>query len=145
MTIPSRRYRAADPLALVPMRLPCTRSCSTRIDRIPLPLFPEMTLPAPADVPPIVLFAPDTTKIPPLLPIAVVPAASVPTRFPCTRLPAEAWIRIPVAPAIERPFEEMTFPAAGRRPADGIARGAVEDDARAPVTQGDAYQWRRDR
>ena len=58
---------------------------------------------------------------PSLLASAAEPVASVPTRFPCTNSPVEAWIRIP-SPALE----EMTFPAPAAVTADRVARGAVE-------------------
>ena len=86
-------------------------------NQMPSPVLPEMTFPCTATVPPIVLFALAMTTTPSLLATAAEPVASVPTRFPCTRSPVEAWIRIP-SPALE----EMTFPA-GRRPADGVAGG----------------------
>ena len=57
-------------------------------------------VPAPAAVPPIVFVRTRVRRSTPiLLPSAAVPAASVPIRFPCTRLPVESrsWIRIPVA------------------------------------------------
>ena len=53
---------------------------------MPSPLLPEITLPAPAPVPPIVL--PELLiDTPVALPRAAVPVASVPMKLPCTTLP----------------------------------------------------------
>ena len=68
--------RAAVPAAVVPMSFPSTRHDAPT--RIPLALFPEMTLADPGVVPPIV--APDTSTSIPSEPIgtAAVPAPFVP-------------------------------------------------------------------
>src|SRR6516162_1283703 len=61
------------PAALVPIRLPCTATADARLSiRIPQLVLPEMTLPAPATVPPMVLLAPVTTSTP-LVPLARAP------------------------------------------------------------------------
>src|SRR5881296_3191007 len=91
-TIPPCTFAmAAVPAALVPIRLPCmlvpvVTLGVVSVRKIPAPLFPEITLPAPAAVPPIVLFGPKTSTPGPALGRAAVPAALVPMRFPSTIL-----------------------------------------------------------
>ncbi len=73
--------RSAVPAALGPMRLPSTLfPVAPPTMLTPIPALPEMTLPAPAAVPPIVLFV-APSMITPLkpLPRAAVPSAFVPT------------------------------------------------------------------
>ena len=54
---------------------------------MPSTLLPEITLPAPAPVPPIVLFdAPLSITTPVPLPSAAVPAAFVPMKLPWTTI-----------------------------------------------------------
>ena len=84
--------RAAVPAALVPIRLPWTTVPVVRLllRKTPLPPFPEITLPVPAAVPPIVLFGELTTWTPTApLARAAVPAALVPMRFPWTKPPED--------------------------------------------------------
>ena len=79
---------AAVPAAFVPIRLPWTRLPSLETS-MPSPLLPEITLPAAAPVPPIVLFdalVSITTPVP-LPGPAAVPLTSVPKKLPVTRLP----------------------------------------------------------
>ena len=92
---------AAVPAALVPTRFPCTRLAdepprsAEAWNQMPLPVLPEMMFSAPATVPPIVLLALEMSTTPWLLDAANDPLALMPTKFPCTRVPVDAWIRIP--------------------------------------------------
>ena len=75
--------------------------------------LPEMRLPAPAVVPPIVLAFELLACTPPLaLGSAAVPAAFVPMRLPCTTVLAELverWTPTPKLPLL--PLPEIRFPA----------------------------------
>ena len=98
------------PLMSVPIRLPSTSSSwSPRMSPRPAPALPEITLPAVADVPPIVTSSirlRTTPYVP--LPRALVAVLSVPMKLP--------WIRPPTLalPNIRTPawaLAEMTLPA----------------------------------
>src|ERR1051326_3490531 len=78
--------KADAPVISVPIKFPCTVfDDEPEIETPSLPL-PEITLPAPAAVPPIVLPVAPCKKNTPLLPlgIAILPVISVPIKFPCT-------------------------------------------------------------
>jgi hypothetical protein len=80
----------AIPLASVPMKLPCTRLFVAPLlaIRMPPPSSPEMTLPAPCVVPPIVLSEESWTSRPvPAVPTSRVRVASGPRKLPSIRLP----------------------------------------------------------
>src|SRR4051812_33371784 len=66
----------------------------------PSPVFPLMTLPAPATVPPIVLAATPETNTPTPLGSAPVPPAWVPIRLPWTVFPV---VPVPAVPAMYTP------------------------------------------
>src|SRR5438552_19090243 len=77
---------AAVPAALVPIKLPWTRLADEPPTILrPTPPLAEMTLPAPAIVPPLV-FEEQLLRSTPLneLPNAAFPLASVPMKLPCT-------------------------------------------------------------
>ena len=103
------------PVTSVPMRLPCTTFPVLRSIKISLKSLPEMTLRAPAVVPPIsVLGAPLINTPASLLPAsllgrATVPVESVSIKFPCNRFPAAS------LPKIRTPelWPEMTLRAPG--------------------------------
>ena len=104
---------AVVPETSVPMKLPCTRfSDGPAVIVIPRQILPEMTLRAPAFVPPTVLPCPPR-EIPATLPRAAVPVTSVPIRFPCTKFPVGS------NPEIVMPFPslpEIKFLASGTVP-----------------------------
>ena len=66
------------PLLSVPMRFPWTTSFVPSSMETPTPVFPEMTLPEPGFVPPIVLEAEPKRLTPIELPRARSPVTSVP-------------------------------------------------------------------
>jgi len=75
----------AAPVMSVPIRLPRKVIDVALLRATPLARLPDMTFPSPGPEPPIVLFAPPPTNSPStLFDTAVVPAASVPSRFPRT-------------------------------------------------------------
>ena len=96
---------------------------------MPCALLPEMTLPAPAAVPPMVLsVAPLMTNTPKLpLPSAAVPAALVPMKLPSTTLPV---VPLPVMsmPSLVLPL--MTLPAAAVVPPMVLLLAPLYDVAR---------------
>ncbi len=81
---------------------------------IPAPALPEIRLPAPAAVPPIV-FNDESSTATPAFPLgaAAVPAALVPMRFPCTRLFVDP---CPMMSMPLPPLPEMTLSAPGLVP-----------------------------
>ena len=86
---PEELCRAAVPLKSVPMKLFCTKfEFEFELRATPVPAFPEITLRAPAVVPPTVLFVAKLSMNTPnrLLPSATMPLLSVPMKLPCTRL-----------------------------------------------------------
>ena len=85
---------AVVPAALIPIKFPCTVAPPDTMS-IPFPEFPEITLRAAADVPPIV--TPITFPLipPPPFPNAAVPAALVPMKFPATSNPENESTLIP--------------------------------------------------
>ena len=88
MTIPNTPLpTAAVPLLFVPMKLPPMVLPVELPISMPFWLLPEMTLRAPAGVPPIVLLEPPSIITPSLLPRATVPVTSVPMKSPCTMFP----------------------------------------------------------
>ena len=101
MKTPSSELGMADvPSRSLPMSFPSTTFRSVPVPTIttPLSVFPEIVLPAPAAVPPIVLSAAESVRsMPSPLPIATVPVASVPTRFPSTTVPDVPEIETPKA------------------------------------------------
>ena len=130
--MPKRPFATAEvPPAFVPIRLPWTifpDAVSEKITR-PSKVLPESTLPAPAAVPPIVLFGVLTSVMPPEFASAAVPAAFVPIRLPCTTSPEPASICTP-GPA----FPEARFRSALPRPADRVVQ--AEDVDPLPIAQG---------
>jgi hypothetical protein len=77
---------------------------------MPEPMFPEITLPAPAALPPIVALSPSMVRADPLG-RATVPVMSVPIRLP--------WMIVPSADSTPRPtepFPEIRFPEPGDVP-----------------------------
>ncbi len=70
---------------------------SESVMRTPDPRFPDITLPAPVAVPPMMLLAALTTMPSLRLGIVAVPEAARPTRLPCTTLPdvPAPWISMP--------------------------------------------------
>ncbi len=122
MTLPLAPLRRTTPTALLgsaavpetstPIKFPCTRFPLVEdwLMTTPLPVFPEMTFPAPALVPPIVLLdAPDSISIPAALGTAAVPAALVPIKLPCTVFPL---VPGPMIWIPKKAFPEITLRAA---------------------------------
>ena len=87
----------------------------------------EMMLRAETVVPPIKLSdGPSYNKTPNLpLPRAAMPVTSVPMRLPATTL---AFVPVPTSETPALVLPEITSPAAGRRAADRVVRGAIVDD-----------------
>ena len=79
---------AVTPRAFVPTRLPAITFPAPSTTN-PAPLLPEIRLPLPGMVPPIVLFVPTGVMRTPqsVLARAIVPVPSVPIWFPSTRFP----------------------------------------------------------
>ena len=104
---------AAVPLMFNPMKLPSTAFLFAAERKTPSPLFPEIRLPCPLTVPPIVLFWQPNKAIPPSeLGRANVPVGSVPMRFPWIRLSVAPAVvsMIPAPPSFPTPLSEMVFP-----------------------------------
>ena len=89
---------------------------------LPVRPLPEITLRAPAVIPPIV-FAATLTQTPLKLPRRMVPVASVPMKLP--------WTKFPVAPEpkMSTPFRlpEITLAAAWVRAPDNVVGGGDPD------------------
>ena len=104
--------RAAVPVVSVPMKLPVTTLSlvPTSAIRMPWPVLPEMTLAAPAAVPPTVFdLAPPRMAIPPsVLGTAAAPVALRPTTFPRTRF---VLVAPPVIATPLPPFPEIRLPS----------------------------------
>ena len=78
--------RAIVPVTSVPMKLPSIVEPFAYVIEIPEVAFPEMTFPAPAAEPPIVLFQPPEAMPELALPRGRVPVTSVPMKLPWTTL-----------------------------------------------------------
>ena len=77
---------AAVPEALVPIQLPATRLEVDETTLTPAPELPEITLPAPAAVPPMVTPVDEAMSTPASLGSAIAPAKLGPIRFPSTKM-----------------------------------------------------------
>ena len=108
-------------------------------------LLPEITLPAPAAVPPTIVPGKLLMLMPIAFPTARSPAAFTPMRLPWMTFAFEL-VTMLLAILIPAPvLPEMTLPAVGRRPADGVAGGvgvdrdadAIEDCRRAGGVEAD--------
>src|SRR5262249_4195213 len=104
-------FRARAPVTSVPMRLPWITLLSVLlppVSKIPSTSLPEMRVPAPDAVPPMVLLELVMLTPEEKLPRSIVPVTSVPMKFPCTRLP------VAEEPEIDTPtplLAEMMLPA----------------------------------
>ena len=112
MLMPAMLLRTlAVPAALVPILFPCTTLPLVPGSRIstPLPPLPEITLPAPATAPPIVLFEPPAyTRMPwPALGRGAPPVSSVPMKLPWMRMLEALLSRMP------SPLPEMMLRSSG--------------------------------
>ena len=117
------------PITSVPILLPWTKLPSPEMS-MPSPLLPEITLPWPAPVPPIVL--PELLiDTPSPLPRAMAPVASVPMKLPCTTLPVVPdpviWMPSPPKRLITSP-STVQPPALINRPSVPAGVGAVQFD-----------------
>ena len=94
-----------------------------------------MTLPAAAEVPPIVLFEPVISTPLSVLPRGRVPEKSVPMILPATRLPAAVTVPTAKMSMPKPPLAEMTLPAPATVPPI-VVPDAQDADAVAVVSQG---------
>ena len=112
-------YAAWVPVTSVPMKLPSSRSLvavgAACWERMPTTL-PEMTLPAPGAVPPIVILPTESSSSPVLLPARSLPVTSVPMKLPAIVSPPLPVKSIPILqPSMTRP-ETVLLPALMVRP-----------------------------